>query len=144
VKHFVKPRRGLIEDVMDAAKNPMGSTSLAGDEGPQLLAPTMHFLASVKTRHDAVTLTGGDQAEGRVVAGSNSDTPPPQKKPWRFQRIGQQVHEAVTSGRGCPSPLALIPLSTIPARLVSTDVTTGLALRFQMLSIKSTFKHLPA
>jgi len=36
-----------------------------------------------------LTLTGGDQAEGRVVAGSNSDTPPPQKKPWHFQRIGQ-------------------------------------------------------
>jgi len=36
-----------------------------------------------------LTLTGGDEAEGRVVAGSNSDTPPPQKKPWHFQRIGQ-------------------------------------------------------
>jgi beta-lactamase regulating signal transducer with metallopeptidase domain len=36
-----------------------------------------------------LTLTGGDQAEGRVVAGSSSDTPPPQKKPWHFQRIGQ-------------------------------------------------------
>ncbi len=36
-----------------------------------------------------LTLTGGDQAEGRVVARSNSDTPPPQKKPWHFQRIGQ-------------------------------------------------------
>ena len=36
-----------------------------------------------------LTLTSGDQAEGRVVAGSNSDTPPPQKKPWHFQRIGQ-------------------------------------------------------
>jgi beta-lactamase regulating signal transducer with metallopeptidase domain len=36
-----------------------------------------------------LTLTGGDQAEGRVVAVSNSDTPPPQKKPWHFQRIGQ-------------------------------------------------------
>jgi beta-lactamase regulating signal transducer with metallopeptidase domain len=36
-----------------------------------------------------LTLTGGDQAEGRVVAGSNSDTPPPQKKPWHLQRIGQ-------------------------------------------------------
>jgi beta-lactamase regulating signal transducer with metallopeptidase domain len=35
-----------------------------------------------------LTLTGGDQAEGRVVAGSNSDTPPPQKIPWHFQRIG--------------------------------------------------------
>jgi hypothetical protein len=35
-----------------------------------------------------LTLTGGDQAEGRVVSGSNSDTPPPQKKPWHFQRIG--------------------------------------------------------
>jgi len=36
-----------------------------------------------------LTLTGGDQAEGRVVAGSSSETPPPQKKPWHFQRIGQ-------------------------------------------------------
>jgi hypothetical protein len=36
-----------------------------------------------------LTLTGGDQAEGKVVAGSNSDTPSPQKKPWHFQRIGQ-------------------------------------------------------
>lgn len=36
-----------------------------------------------------LTLTGGDQADGRVVAGSNSDTPPPQKKPWHFQRISQ-------------------------------------------------------
>jgi beta-lactamase regulating signal transducer with metallopeptidase domain len=36
-----------------------------------------------------LTLTGGDQAEGRVVAGSNSDTPPPQKKPWHFQRVGR-------------------------------------------------------
>ena len=36
-----------------------------------------------------LTLTGGDQAEGRVVARSNSDTPPPQKKPWHFQRIGK-------------------------------------------------------
>ena len=36
-----------------------------------------------------LTLTGGDQAEGRVVAGSNSETPPPQKKPWHFQRMGQ-------------------------------------------------------
>jgi beta-lactamase regulating signal transducer with metallopeptidase domain len=36
-----------------------------------------------------LTLTGGDQAEGRVVAGSDSDTPPPQKKPWHFQRTGQ-------------------------------------------------------
>ncbi|HVI77356.1 MAG TPA: M56 family metallopeptidase, partial [Candidatus Acidoferrum sp.] len=36
-----------------------------------------------------LTLTGGDQAEGRVVARSNSDTPPPQKKPWHFQRTGQ-------------------------------------------------------
>ena len=36
-----------------------------------------------------LTLTGGDQAEGRVAARSNSDTPPPQKKPWHFQRIGQ-------------------------------------------------------
>lgn len=36
-----------------------------------------------------LTLTGGDQAEGRVVAGSSSDTPPPQKKPWHFQRIGR-------------------------------------------------------
>ena len=36
-----------------------------------------------------LTLTGGDQAEGRVVARSNSDPPPPQKKPWHFQRIGQ-------------------------------------------------------
>ena len=36
-----------------------------------------------------LTLSGGDQAEGRVVAGSDSDTPPPQKKPWHFQRIGQ-------------------------------------------------------
>jgi beta-lactamase regulating signal transducer with metallopeptidase domain len=36
-----------------------------------------------------LTLTGGNQAEGRVLAGSNSDTPPPQKKPWHFQRIGQ-------------------------------------------------------
>jgi len=35
------------------------------------------------------TLTGGDQAEGRVVAGSDSDTPPPQKKPWHFQRIAR-------------------------------------------------------
>jgi hypothetical protein len=35
-----------------------------------------------------LTLTDRDQAEGRV-AGSNSDTPPPQKKPWHFQRIGQ-------------------------------------------------------
>jgi len=35
-----------------------------------------------------LTLTGGDQAEGRVVAGSNSDTPP-QKKPWHFQRIAR-------------------------------------------------------
>ena len=34
-----------------------------------------------------LTLTGGDRAEGRVVAGANSDTPPPQKKPWHFQRI---------------------------------------------------------
>jgi beta-lactamase regulating signal transducer with metallopeptidase domain len=36
-----------------------------------------------------LTLTGGDQAEGRVVAGSKSDTPPPQTKPWHFQRVGQ-------------------------------------------------------
>ena len=36
-----------------------------------------------------LTLTGGDEAEGRVVAGSNSDTPPPQKKAWHFQRIGR-------------------------------------------------------
>jgi len=36
-----------------------------------------------------LTLTGRDQAEGRVVARSASDTPPPQKKPWHFQRIGQ-------------------------------------------------------
>jgi beta-lactamase regulating signal transducer with metallopeptidase domain len=36
-----------------------------------------------------LTLTGGDQAEGRVVARSDSDTPPPQKKPWHFQRTGQ-------------------------------------------------------
>jgi beta-lactamase regulating signal transducer with metallopeptidase domain len=35
-----------------------------------------------------LTLTDRDQAEGRV-AGSNSDTPPPQKEPWHFQRIGQ-------------------------------------------------------
>jgi len=36
-----------------------------------------------------LTLTGGDLAEGRVVAGSNSATPPPQKKPWHFERIGK-------------------------------------------------------
>ncbi len=36
-----------------------------------------------------LTLIGGDQAEGRVVAGSSSETPPPQKKPWHFQRIGR-------------------------------------------------------
>jgi beta-lactamase regulating signal transducer with metallopeptidase domain len=36
-----------------------------------------------------LTLTGEDHAEARVVAGSNSDTPPPQKKPWHFRRIGQ-------------------------------------------------------
>jgi beta-lactamase regulating signal transducer with metallopeptidase domain len=33
-----------------------------------------------------LTLTGGDQAEGRVAA-SDSDPTPPQKKPWHFQRI---------------------------------------------------------
>ena len=33
------------------------------------------------------TLSGGDQAEGRVVEGSSSDTPPLQKRPWQFQRI---------------------------------------------------------
>ena len=36
-----------------------------------------------------LTLTGRDQAEGRVVAGATSETPPPQKKPWHFQRTGQ-------------------------------------------------------
>lgn len=36
-----------------------------------------------------LTLTGRDQAEGRVVAGSDSDMPPPQKKPWHFQRVAQ-------------------------------------------------------
>lgn len=37
-----------------------------------------------------LTLTGGDQAEGRVVPiGSNSGTPSPQKKAWLFHRIGQ-------------------------------------------------------
>jgi beta-lactamase regulating signal transducer with metallopeptidase domain len=35
-----------------------------------------------------LTLTGGDQAEGRVAA-SDSDPTPPQKKPWHFQRIGK-------------------------------------------------------
>jgi hypothetical protein len=35
-----------------------------------------------------LTLTGRDQAEGRVVAASSSDAPPPQTKPWNFQRIG--------------------------------------------------------
>jgi hypothetical protein len=36
-----------------------------------------------------LTLTGRDQAEGRVVAGPNSDAPPPQTKPWNFQRVTQ-------------------------------------------------------
>jgi len=37
-----------------------------------------------------LTLTGGDQAEGRVVPiGSDSGTPSPQKKAWLFHRIGQ-------------------------------------------------------
>ena len=36
-----------------------------------------------------LTLTDGDQAEGRVVGGPNPDTPSPQKKPWHFLRIGQ-------------------------------------------------------
>jgi beta-lactamase regulating signal transducer with metallopeptidase domain len=36
-----------------------------------------------------LTLTGRDQAEGRVVAGPNSDAPPPQTKPWNFQRVPQ-------------------------------------------------------
>jgi beta-lactamase regulating signal transducer with metallopeptidase domain len=34
------------------------------------------------------TLTGADQAEGRIVVASDSGTPPP-KKPWHFERIGQ-------------------------------------------------------
>jgi beta-lactamase regulating signal transducer with metallopeptidase domain len=34
------------------------------------------------------TLTGADQAEGRIVVASDSGTPPP-KKPWHFVRIGQ-------------------------------------------------------
>ena len=37
-----------------------------------------------------LTLTGGDQAEGRVVPiGSDSGTPSPQKVAWLFHRIGQ-------------------------------------------------------
>jgi bla regulator protein blaR1 len=35
-----------------------------------------------------LTLTGADQAEGRIVVASDSGTPPP-KKPWHFQRVGQ-------------------------------------------------------
>jgi beta-lactamase regulating signal transducer with metallopeptidase domain len=35
-----------------------------------------------------LTLTGTDQAEGKIVVASDSGTPPP-KKPWHFQRIGQ-------------------------------------------------------
>jgi hypothetical protein len=53
------------------------SASKIGDESSSEVVPV------------EFTLTGGDQAEGRVVAGADSDTPPPQKKPWHFQRIAR-------------------------------------------------------
>ena len=61
--------------------------------GKKLLLKISENKMGDETSSDAVpvelTLTGGDQADGRVVARANSDTPPPQKIPWHFQRIRQ-------------------------------------------------------